>query len=62
MNWVVGVGSDVVAISVLQLPQFLMVISAGPGWFRHPDILFARDGAQPSHAVIKPAAAGQPFH
>ncbi|HAN14328.1 MAG: hypothetical protein EBT00_00410 [Proteobacteria bacterium] len=62
MNWVVGVGSDVVAIPVLRLPQFLMFISAGPGWFRHPDILFARDGAQLSHAVIKPAAAGQPFH
>ena len=58
MNWVVGVGPDVVAISELQLPQFLMVISACPGWFRHPDILFARDGAQTSHAVIKPASAG----
>lgn len=58
MNWVVGVGSDVLAISELQLPQFLMVISAGKGWFRHPDILFARDGAQTSHAVIEPASAG----
>jgi len=58
VNWVVGVGPDVVAISELRLPQFLMVISAGPGWFRHPDILFARDGAQTSHAVIKPASAG----
>ena len=58
MNWVVGVGPDVVAISELRLPLFLMVISAGPGWFRHPDILFARDGAQTSHAVIKPASAG----
>ena len=58
MNWVVGVGSNVVAIPVPQLPQFLMVISAGPGWFRHPDILFARDGAQITHAVIKPASAG----
>ena len=53
-----GVGSNVVAIPVPQLPQFLMVISAGPGWFRHPDILFARDGAQITHAVIKPASAG----
>ena len=58
MNWVMGVGPDVVAIPVLRLPQFLIVISAGPGWFRHPDILFAWDGAQTSHAVIKPASAG----
>ena len=83
------VGSDV-AIPVLGLPQFLMVIttpsplmkirfaSAGPGWFRHPGILFARDGANVNGAVIKttpphrplvymlaaltPAAAGQPVH
>ena len=62
-------------------PSPLMKIrfaSAGPGWFRHPGILFARDGANVNGAVIKttpphrplvymlaaltPAAAGQPVH